>query len=568
MNKQLEEMIDEVGIACPMDIPKDQRTVDNILRNLGLAYVGGPIHSLKEYITNAIDAGATNIEIMVKSKRDEGSIKVLDNGRGMFLPEEEVQYVPLGISADYEKLNLAEGSILVLPKKVCQSPKLFDPEAQGEKGIGALAWQSLCDRVFFVSKMQEQDPVAWACSYNSEPEEGRSKFSSKVIASDSNSENKVANELFQEVPGDNGTAVLLRGISKDKVKPTRLNDLAKKLGSIFRDPLRGVFLDADRNEPVHITIDDGKTKRIVAPEEYLGKVLIQESVSCKYGKVHFEIYISPTGNSCVHLKQGIQTIIDNFGKSKRSDLGTDAWGSNYLAGQIRADWVEPGAGRQEIGGGQKEEAFYEVVRSFNQRVEGAIESYKHANSFERKKSIYNSLSKAVSKLMAEDSQVNDLIEGGHRVGTRRLSNPPIDGGEGEPGTSTGPNAPGGPSGGKTGTKKTPGTDGEPTPGTGKGINPDKPGKTPSRKGRGLRFRDSNEFKDPNQLSKFEEEFYAVVINNQTPEWMEAIENPATMREFCAYLGAKEVLRPRCETAEELTDKTWGLYRKIMGCFEE
>src|SRR3989344_469470 len=171
-----------IGQGCSFSAPQEQ-SWNGVLRQLGTMYVGGASEALKEYISNGADATKDQPErkITVQLQRRKNKLArvlIIDNGNGMKLPQDE-QYLIGKTSMDIGADKIAPDSILRLPKSVGDSAKFDDPSTQGNKAVGALSWQSIGNRVAFISHQKGSAPVAWACQYNTDAT-GRHNYQAKI----------------------------------------------------------------------------------------------------------------------------------------------------------------------------------------------------------------------------------------------------------------------------------------------------------------------------------------------------------------------------------------------------
>ncbi|MBW2963826.1 ATP-binding protein [Candidatus Woesearchaeota archaeon] len=528
----LEKIMSSGGQECPMDPPRDRHAWHGILRNLGTTYVGSSLDAIKEYITNAADAGARNITIEINRKGKTKQVIIHDDGTGMRLPEDERTLV----SATRETLEqavISPDSILRLPKSIGDSAKVFDSTTQGEKAIGALAWQTIGDAVTFISKQADQETVAWGCNYKKVGVQHT--YSTRISYGDQQPE-------LSDYVGDHGTTVVIDQVSKSVLKELHPRRIEREFGSKFRDLLKS---------GVNIVLKDGSGTYTLKPEEYQGRLLIDDTVTVdvegEKNQIHFEIYFNAGKKGVVHVKQGIQTLIENIG-AKSDQLESDAWRSGFLAGQIKADWITPAAGRQDMENNTRAEIFYEAVRQYNRRVEEAIANYNEANNPSTRKEFYNKLQRALLRLCKDKPELADLFNGLRvsKYGTN-VDGQPV------PATTPTPNPPGKPA--KRPGKRKKKTEDKPdyTGPNGNQVDTTQEGTTTARKSFTLKFVDED--MPSHILSRYEPEGPAIVVNNTHPVYLSAIENPDRKDVLFSAITGKELLsRVYKGNPVELADK--------------
>lgn len=104
-------------------VPLEDRYIGaQVLENLTQGQYNDPLHCVREYVQNGVDAAADNIVIKVTGN----SVFIHDDGKGMYLPE----------LLDARGLGLSDK----------------DEDQVGFRGIGIYSGYSLCDRMFITTK--------------------------------------------------------------------------------------------------------------------------------------------------------------------------------------------------------------------------------------------------------------------------------------------------------------------------------------------------------------------------------------------------------------------------------
>jgi hypothetical protein len=535
MAKSIDSLLEKHDAkTCTMSPPQDIASWSNILRQLGTLYVGSAIEAFKEYITNAADAGAKNIEITIVKKGPNKKICVADDGKGMYLPSNEKALLSESSDVtqiDYSKADISQESILRLPKKVGDSAKKLDETVQGKKAIGALAWQTLSDKVAFISKQKGQLPVAWICSHSKKGQ-------------DHVYESQVIDRIDKDYPlaFEHGTEVMFEKLSADTLKELSASRLKRELGSKFRDLIK--------DKGVKIRIKDGDSTLDVIPEEYSGEKIkeIPSKVDTKYGPIFFELYVNPAEKSgVIHVKQGIQTLIEDLSK-KRDLLESPAWGSGILQGQIRANWLEPAAGRQEAELDDKAKVFFEECRKYNNMLEKIVQENSNANDGEQKKSFYNILFRACKQLFKDHPEYADFLTG-YKVSKKgeEVEGIPVDEQKRQPIIT--PREPV-EEPGKVGPKK-----------PSKPVDPEDDGGVKVKPTTAIRFDDRDLGQDV--LSLFEQDMNTIVFNHAHPCYIQAMRDPAKKKLYLTGLVGKEILS-KAYKDRELTDQVIIFQQRLLG----
>ncbi|MBU1976195.1 MAG: ATP-binding protein [Nanoarchaeota archaeon] len=543
MAKKLDEILAASGTATTMSPPRDEATWHNLLRQLQTQYKG-PAGASKEPITNALDAKAPNITYTITRKSSGKHVATFeDDGLGMFLPPEEA-YLVGRKAEDLVKDDLHKRSILRLWESIGNSGKVDDADQQGEKAIGALFWGALGNKVTFISKHGDNPTVAWTCEHMMQG--GKSSYRGSFVT-------ETEDPRLTDFRSTQGTTVIVEGINDAVLAQLKPALLTKKFGSWFRDPLR----DGTSN----ITVKDNRGEYVVEPEEYMGTPVVTEEIPTKYGPIAIEIYARPSQTTGeIRLKQGIQTLIDSFGKQYTDVLESESWSAGVLSGQVRADWLSPAAGREALADDDKSQTFFEALRTYNAQLEQAVATYKAAVDPAVRKSFYTSLTKIFKELCEQDDLLEQILSG--EVVTQRGTM--VDGSSGE-GYAPPVGGPGmGSQRRKSGKPK---KRQEPYDGkTSSPVDDQGKGQVPTRKSRTLRFNDED-LKDPRKLSKYEDDTGVIVFNNAVDAWAEAVSTARGKAMYCSGLIGKELLGTVYTEPKELADEVIMFQQAFMKLYK-
>jgi hypothetical protein len=538
MTRQLEDLIEQNGVACPMQLPNDRQSNNNIIRQLGLIYGNNPTGALKEYITNAKDAGATEVTITL-GKGTGGGIVITDNGHGMCVPKSETHLVNVpGFEFPDE---LAPYSILRLPKSIGNSAKRYvnSPDITGNKAIGALAWQSLGNKVIYTSRKQGEKAASWYCAYIGD---GHCQHDYKTFVA---TEHDCA-AIAYNMPA-HGTRVEIKDVLA-KLSPALL---AKEIGSMYRDWIL--------EKSVLVTIREGRNELVVRPEEYQGLKLVSEEVQTKKGPLQVELRINPAHKNEIRLKHKDVTLVDDFGKNYRTELGSDAWASGMITGQIKADWLEAGAGRTDLAPtADSTRLLFEHLSAYNPLLEEAVEKHKSGNDRLAQRRFYHKLAAAVSHVIRTNPEYERLISGFRYAKQGKVMN-------GQPGEGIAPPTPDVDADGTDrGRGRDPKKHYDPRePDAGKPIDTSKDGTTTGKKCLALGFDYQDDFGNNQVLSRLEVEHSLIVFNSEAPPYIAAMADPEKKAIYHAAVVAKELMSLVYKEPRELADRMIEFQQKTL-----
>jgi hypothetical protein len=299
------------------------------------------------------------------------------------------------------------------------------------------------------------------------------------------------------------------------------------------------FRDVIKSGELSILVHDNGKQIAIAPEEYLGTQILKEKVITTYGPVYFEIHLNPGRNGVVHLRQGIQTLVENFGVAKERELGDEVWRSGYLNGQIRADWLSPTASRQDFELDLKAEAFFDVVRGYNEQLAHEVDQYLKQTDKKVVQSYVNKIHSALRKYVRDFPELGDLING-YEPSRRGVEVP----GKPIPGLKIGEvEEPEEPEHHHVPHVKHPK----------RIIDPNEPGTTRARPVRAIHMQ-VEDLTDPHVLSSYHVKAGILFINSIAPSFIEAIRQPELRANYFAGLIGKELLSQRHADPKRLADE--------------
>ena len=319
--------------------------LDNVLKLLGEVY-DDPRDALAEFITNSIDAKATNIRVEINKKSGNPYVCISDNGFGM--DEKELERVATNIGLSIKK---------------------FDPETVGEKGIGILGYTNFGDHMKIVSRMKS------------------SKTHSLFIRG---SQWEIKEEGEREVAG---TDVYIYGIDPKRriISQGRVLEYCKDK---FRQYLSG--------EEIKLYISDGKRPTRVMPDLYKGEPFPIFERETDYGVVKFSLYILPPrwGRSAkVFVYRKGVLVIDNI--SQMDEFESDVWKKNRVQGEINVDFCDITSGRSGFIRDERFEAFVEAVKGIEANLKEYIKEEDEKIRSKVDKVIYKQLNRVFNKVLDE-----------------------------------------------------------------------------------------------------------------------------------------------------------------------
>lgn len=530
------------AIDAPLSLPQNMDVWYRFLRQVGTLY-GTARDGLREFVSNAYDAGATEVTVTLDTAGKNKRIVVEDNGTGMWLPDDERKFVPQATLSLPEGVSIDDASILRLPKSIGDSAKRMHADVQGEKALGTLGFQEVGNRVGFFSRKDGNVPVGYVCAYV--PRDGEPWYDAQVLQRVDDA----------HAPQGHGTRVIIEDLLDEALRMFKPSSLQKELGSTFSGVLT---TDPDEVAPkskMVLKIRCGSKEYAVAPEEYQGidEILDQTVDVPGHGKIQIYLRGSPVKRDVgIHVHQGIQKLLDDLGR-KAKVLGSDAWNSGYFTGKVRADWVTPNAPRNDIAADEKSKAFYAALREFNPVLEEHVKRYRsEREDGSQQKDFYTRLESAVRDAVRNDRSLLDMLSG--RMVTKKGEL--VDGGEADQGFGTGQTLPDGEERGGGGGGSGGGTSG--TQGEGRPRDQNKSGKVNTRKSFTLAF-----YERPldGKLSEFEDEFGpAIVFNNIADAYVRANRaDPLVRVQYFTGLIAKEIysnlvgIRDPAELADRIVE---------------
>lgn len=264
--------------------------LENVLSHLGNVYIN-PLDAFREFITNGIDAGASNIIVSLQRKKPMG-LSIQDDGKGMSFEE-----------------------VLELPNRIADSIKAMDDSVIGEKGIGMLAYQAMGEEL----KLQTSD--------------GNESSIYKMFKGSLD----VDITQLQEELAIQGTKVEILEIDPTLQRLITVNKIAEYLSREFREKISG---------GLKIVVNDGNEHKIVTPEIFKGQILLNENYNTPFGKVNIELYIRPEAKTqrvgVSHKGQRVCDIISI------PEFNNYPWNLGVLDGSITANFVKLNTGRDGL----------------------------------------------------------------------------------------------------------------------------------------------------------------------------------------------------------------------------
>jgi hypothetical protein len=317
--------------------------LDNVLKLLGEVY-DDPRDAIAEFITNGIDAKATEIVVEINKKSRNPYISISDDGFGM--DEKELERIATNIGLSIKRLE--SGTV-------------------GEKGIGILGYINFGNKMKIVSKMKS------------------SKTHSLVVQG---TRYKI-NEEGERISA--GTDVYVYGIDKN----SRIISKGR-LGNYYKDKFRQYL----STEEFKLYISDGKRRIKVMPDFYKGERFPIFERKTDYGSVKFSLYVLPPkwGNPAKVsvYRKGI-SVTDNI--SQMDEFKSDIWRVNRVQGEINADFCDITSGRSGFIRDQKFNSFVDAVKDIETDLKGCVRDEDRKFGSKIDKEIYKQLNRVFNEVL-------------------------------------------------------------------------------------------------------------------------------------------------------------------------
>lgn len=225
--------------------------------------------ALKELLINALEAGATQIEIVFRNEKDHAFLTVCDNGFGM----------------DFAKLN-------EVAQNICSSAKRFVEKSTGKH---ALALVTAPIRLGAVLLEVISRPMDSADAFKLSFPLNEKKPNFKVEPAGNMGLKDHGTIIRFAVVSEEHRAELSRCLSQSKA--LGISPFAKYCSAFFRTQLLG---KASPQCAISIEVVGGSragSKEFVAPVKYMGAAVNIDPIKLPgYGEVQFELYVKPAGS--------------------------------------------------------------------------------------------------------------------------------------------------------------------------------------------------------------------------------------------------------------------------------
>ncbi|MDH5019017.1 ATP-binding protein [Halobacterium rubrum] len=236
-----EDGIDEPDLTMTLDM--------NILQHLGLKMYTSLPAVISEYVANAWDAGATEVDIDVptdESMSDDYEITIEDNGIGMDYDEVEEKFLVVGRNRRQDE-----------EQDVVDIRGMTRP-VMGRKGIGKLAGFGVAGKVV-IQTFKDGKHVEFELDYDQMKERGN-----EADPADTSTYDPEVTDYGSSADKDHGTIVTLTDLNRERRPTTRYikERLARRFSVIDEDFV--VRVNGERIEPS----DRGLRRKCSYVEEY------------------------------------------------------------------------------------------------------------------------------------------------------------------------------------------------------------------------------------------------------------------------------------------------------------
>jgi hypothetical protein len=309
-----------------------------------------PRDALAEFITNSIDARASQIIVRLHRRAATGSIEVEDDGEGM-----------------------TAGDLRRIARSLCDSIKADDERTVGEKGIGILGFQEIADECELLSRTVSQ-PATHALRLT----KGTREY-------------EIA-EAGKRRPVQ-GTVVRLKRIEKSRMRQFTLAKLEEHLKRKFR-----VHLTAG---DVRITIVEGRKAVHVRPEHYKGVPFFVNEVRTQYGDIRLDLYVNPSArNETVAVYHKGNLVLGSI--SELDEFAGDPWASGNVTGEITNDFNKPTTGRSGfMHHSKKWPVWVQAIRGIEPQLQAEVDRLTREASEEADRQMHKRIREAFLRALAE-----------------------------------------------------------------------------------------------------------------------------------------------------------------------
>jgi hypothetical protein len=323
--------------------------VTKAIFHLGNVYED-PRDALAEFITNSIDARATQIVVQLHRRGAKGSIEITDDGDGM-------------TASDLSRIA----------RSLCDSIKADDERTVGEKGIGILGFQEIADECEIVSRTARQP-----ATHTLHLKKGTREYT--IVEAG-------------KKPPVQGTAVRLSGVEKSRMRQFTLAKLDEHLKRKFRVHL----LAGD----VRITVVEGRKAVHVQPDHYKGVPFFVNEVRTQYGDIRLDLYVNPSGRSesvAVYHKGNL--VLDSI--TQLDEFAGDPWASGKVTGEISNDFNKPTTGRSGfMHHSKKWPVWVQGIRGIEAQLQAEVDRLTREASEEADRQMHKRIREAFLRALAE-----------------------------------------------------------------------------------------------------------------------------------------------------------------------
>lgn len=350
--------------------------IANMLRNLGMLYVS-PIHGLKEYVSNAIDA-FRNEDLHLKGERllvrftlGRRSVAISANAPGM--TEREWQR--------------ALSSVADSQKRFSEKPQI------GIKGIGNFGFMPTGRRAEFFHRASESSKTV------------------KVVLLDGKSDAEITRPLKREDLPHRGTLVKvteLRVMDPTSSKsPIALYRLKRFLAEQFDSFIRDGWLE------IEIMIGDRILEKVKAFEIKLPRIAEEYITQFCQGRLDrkcvLTLWFDPSGRGIVRIRHAGVPIVEDIKQCLNGyGLEESVFASGYVFGYLDADFLEPLPTRSGFEEGSEWYALLDVLNRIAPSVEAEVNALKDEAKSAKTDALYTRAIKLARELLTSAEGLSSL----------------------------------------------------------------------------------------------------------------------------------------------------------------
>lgn len=323
-----------------------------------------PLKAVSELVENSIDAGARNVHIVRKRRKDDAYLEVHDDGKGIVLNQDG--------APDFE----------YIATHVCDSMKRYLDQRErkgihGEFGIGLLSFWTLGKALRMASASKDGRLLEMIL------QRGHRKYTVRPVRGEM---------------ATGGTRVVIGPLLESIARAVTADKMQRYLSVELRDRIRFTG--------VRVSISDRISRKsvTVVPQEFEGERIDEvKSVATAFGNVAVELYIRSSkdgGASSVAVCKDGTRVLRNL--AELDPFQCPPWTDGRLEGIVDFPALELAPGtRSGIVADERLEAFVAAVKEIEPQVLAAIQRRDEAETEKASREILRQLQRAFLNALRE-----------------------------------------------------------------------------------------------------------------------------------------------------------------------